>query len=93
MHGLGLLDPIVRIFGGGSQLPLLHVLSLMGPQYGEYFRLGTCPVPWFILTGAIPRGGGPFPGTGNSSKRPSPCVCQTDPLGLLRASTLSDWAS
>jgi len=52
-RGLGLLEPIVRVFTGGFQLPILERLSLMGAQYGDYFERGVSPLPLFALTAVI----------------------------------------
>jgi hypothetical protein len=52
-RGLGVLDPILRVFLGGFKLPVLTTLSSMGGQYGEFFSRGTSPLPFFILTAAI----------------------------------------
>jgi hypothetical protein len=51
--GLGVLEPIARVFSGGFRLPMLSRLALMGEQYGDYFSKGVSPLPLFLLTGAI----------------------------------------
>ena len=53
-RGLGLLEPVLRVFTGGFQLPALTVLSrFSGGQYGDYFAGGVSPLPLFALTGAL----------------------------------------
>ena len=50
---LGVLDPILRVFFGGFQLPVLTTLSRLSGQYGDFFQYGVSPVPLFALTGVI----------------------------------------
>ena len=52
-RGLGMLEPVARVFSGGLQLPLLSRLSLMGDQYGGYFAHGVSPLPIFVLAAVI----------------------------------------
>jgi hypothetical protein len=52
-RGLGVLEPVLRVFIGGFQLPALSVLSLMGDQYGGYAARGVSPLPLFALAGAV----------------------------------------
>lgn len=51
-RGLGLLDPMVHVFFGGFELPLLTAVSRIG-AYTEFFPRGPSPIPLFILTAAI----------------------------------------
>jgi len=50
---LGVLDPILRVFLGGFQLPVFTTLSRLSGQYGEFFQYGVSPFPLFALTGVI----------------------------------------
>lgn len=52
-RGLGLLEPVLHVFAGGFQLPLLSNLSRMSGQYGDYTAGGASPLPIFALTGAV----------------------------------------
>lgn len=52
-RGLGLLEPLLRVFSGGFQLPAMTVLSRMEGQYGDYFKGGASPLPLFALTAAL----------------------------------------
>jgi len=52
-RGLGILEPVLQVLLGGFQLPVLTVLSRMGPSYGNYFSRGVSPLPLFVLTSAI----------------------------------------
>jgi len=52
-RGLGLLDPILHVFLGGFQLPVLTTLSRLGAQFGGYFQHGVSPLPFFALVGAV----------------------------------------
>jgi hypothetical protein len=52
-RGAGLLEPVLNVFIGGFQLPLLTVLSRMGGQYGDWFERGASPLALFALAGAI----------------------------------------
>lgn len=51
-RGLGILEPILKIYLGGFQLPILNVLSRMG-AYANYFERGPSPLPLFALTAAL----------------------------------------
>jgi hypothetical protein len=47
-RGLGVLDPLVHVFTGGFQLPVLTVLSRM-TQFSEYTGGGVSPLPVFAI--------------------------------------------
>lgn len=51
--GMGLLEPVLHVFFGGFQLPILNTLSRMGSSYGDYFAHGVSPLPLFLLMAAI----------------------------------------
>ena len=50
-RGLGVLDPVIHVFTGGFQLPVLTVLSRM-TQYAEYTGAGVSPLPILVLAAA-----------------------------------------
>jgi len=50
---LGVLNPILHVFLGGFQLPLLTVLSRMGSTYGDFSVINPSPLPLFALAGAL----------------------------------------
>ena len=50
---LGVLDPMLRVFLGGFQLPLLTTLSRLSSQYGDFFQNGVSPLPFFALTASV----------------------------------------
>jgi hypothetical protein len=52
-RGLGVLDPVLHVFIGGLQLPVLTVLSRMSGQYGDYAASGVSPVPILMVTAAV----------------------------------------
>ncbi len=52
-RGLGVLDPVVHVFIGGFQLPVLSVLSRMGGQYGDYTAQGVSPLPILGLVAVV----------------------------------------
>jgi hypothetical protein len=52
-RGFGLLDPILHVFIGGLQLPVLTVLSRMQGQYGDYAASGVSPLPIFMVIAAV----------------------------------------
>jgi hypothetical protein len=53
-RGFGVLDPVLRVFIGGFQIPLLTVLSRMGNgQYGDYASAGVSPLPIFAVVAAL----------------------------------------
>ena len=52
-RGLGLLDPVLHVFSGGFQLPILSNLSRMSGQYGDYTAGGASPLPIFVLAAAL----------------------------------------
>jgi hypothetical protein len=51
-RGAGILEPILKIFLGGFQLPILNVLSRMD-VYARHFEHGPSPLPLFALAAAI----------------------------------------
>ena len=52
-RGFGVLDPVLHVFIGGFQLPLLTVLSRMGGQYGDYAVMGVSPLPILVVMAAV----------------------------------------
>ena len=50
---LGVLDPMLRVFLGGFQLPVLTTLSRLSGPYGEFFQHGVSPYPLFALTASV----------------------------------------
>jgi hypothetical protein len=52
-RGLGVLEPILHVFLGGFQLPMLSVISRMKGQFGDYTANGASPLPMFALAGAL----------------------------------------
>jgi hypothetical protein len=52
-RGLGMLDPLVHVFIGGFELPVLTTISRLGKVGGEFVSRGVSPLPLFVLTGAI----------------------------------------
>ena len=52
-RGWGVLDPVLQVFIGGFQLPLLTVLSRLHGQYGDYSSMGVSPLPIFAVLGAV----------------------------------------
>jgi hypothetical protein len=52
-RGLGLLEPVLHVLGGGFQLPAMTTLSRLGTTYGDYFAQGASPLPLFLLTAVI----------------------------------------
>ena len=50
---LGVLDPMLRVFLGGFQLPVLTTISRLSGQYGEFFQNGVSPFPLFALTAGV----------------------------------------
>lgn len=50
---LGILDPIIRTFMGGFQLPALTTLSRMSEQFGAYIPHGVSALPILLLTAAL----------------------------------------
>jgi hypothetical protein len=52
-RGRGVLDPVLQVFIGGFQLPLLTVLSRLSGQYGDYSSMGVSPLPIFAVLGAV----------------------------------------
>jgi hypothetical protein len=55
-RGFGVLDPIIRVFLGGFELPVLTTMSRMGGAFGEFTAGGVSPLPLFLLLTAILRG-------------------------------------
>ena len=51
-RGFGVLDPVLHVFTGGLQLPVLTVLSRM-TQYADYTGAGVSPIPLFALVAAL----------------------------------------
>lgn len=52
-RGLGVLDPLLQVFWGGFQLPMLNTLSRLETQFGEFFPYGPSPLPLFVVTAGI----------------------------------------
>jgi hypothetical protein len=52
-RGLGVVEPLLHVYLGGFQLPLLTVLSRMKGMFGQYFEQGVSPAPLLVLAGAI----------------------------------------
>jgi hypothetical protein len=52
-RGLGVLDPVLHVFIGGFQLPILTVFARMGGQYGDYAGLGVSPLPILAVVAAL----------------------------------------
>jgi len=52
-RGFGVLDPMLHVFIGGFELPILTTVSRLGGAAGEFVARGTSPLPLFVLTGAI----------------------------------------
>ena len=52
-RGLGVFDPVLHVFIGGFQLPVLSVLSRMSGQYGDYAASGVSPLPILLLVAAM----------------------------------------
>jgi hypothetical protein len=52
-RGLGILDPILRVFCGGFKLPALTTASRIGGHHTEFFPHGPSPLPLFVLTAGI----------------------------------------
>jgi hypothetical protein len=51
-RGFGVLDPVIHVFTGGFQLPVLTVVSRMS-QFGEYTGGTVSPLPILALSGAL----------------------------------------
>jgi hypothetical protein len=51
-RGAGVFEPILRVFTGGFQLPVLTVASRM-EYLREYFAVGVSPLPLFAVMAAI----------------------------------------
>lgn len=51
--GFGVFNPIIRLFVGGFQLPVLSTLFQLRDQFGRFFPNGVSPIPLFILAGVI----------------------------------------
>lgn len=52
-RGLGVLDPVLHVFLGGFQLPVLSTLSRIGGPYGDYVANGVSPLPLFVMVAFI----------------------------------------
>ncbi len=68
-RGLGVLDPVIHIFLGGFQLPVLTTISRMHGPLEEHLAGGVSPLPLFVLTGAILFGVWTLPLSTNSAQR------------------------
>jgi hypothetical protein len=51
-RGFGVLDPVLHVFIGGLQLPVLTVLSRMN-AYGDYAASGVSPLPILAVVAAV----------------------------------------
>ena len=51
-RGLGILDPVLRVFLGGFELPALTTISRM-KDFSEYLPFGASPLPLFVFAAAI----------------------------------------
>ena len=51
-RGLGILDPILRVFLGGFELPALTTISRM-KEFSEHVPSGPSPLPLFVLTAVV----------------------------------------
>jgi len=51
-RGFGVLEPVLHVFIGGLQLPLLTVLSRMSGYYGDYAGSGVSPLPILMIVAA-----------------------------------------
>lgn len=52
-RGFGVVEPLLHVFLGGFQLPLLTVLARVGGAFAEYFERGASPLPLFAVAGAV----------------------------------------
>jgi len=52
-RGLGVLDPVLHVFLGGFQLPVLSTLSRIGGAHGDYAANGVSPLPLFVLAAFV----------------------------------------
>jgi len=52
-RGFGVLDPMLRVFIGGFQLPVLNTISRLSGEFGELVEHGVSPLPLFVLAGVI----------------------------------------
>jgi hypothetical protein len=52
-RGLGVLDPVLHVFIGGFELPLLTTLSRIGGGFSEFVARGVSPIPIFLLVAAL----------------------------------------
>jgi hypothetical protein len=52
-RGFGVLDPVLHVFIGGFELPLLTTVSRMKNSFGEILARGVSPLPLFAFTAAI----------------------------------------
>ena len=50
-RGFGILEPIINVFAGGFELPVLNTLSRMGGVYSEYFVNGVSAIPVLVFLG------------------------------------------
>ncbi|MDH3281229.1 MAG: phospholipid carrier-dependent glycosyltransferase [Gammaproteobacteria bacterium] len=51
--GYGILNPILRTFIGGFQLPVLNTISQLPGMFGQFFPHGVSPLPLFLLVGVL----------------------------------------
>jgi hypothetical protein len=51
-RGFGVLEPILHVFTGGFQIPVLTVASRM-EQFRDYFAAGVSPLPLFGLVATL----------------------------------------
>lgn len=72
-RGLGVLDPVIHIFTGGFQLPVLTVLSRLS-QYADYTGGGVSPLPVLVFAGALVYGIWAY---GEPAARPRPEPVET----------------
>jgi hypothetical protein len=52
-RGYGVLDPVLHVFIGGLELPLLTTISRMKDSFGEILARGVSPLPILALTAAV----------------------------------------
>jgi hypothetical protein len=55
-RGYGVLDPLLHVFIGGFELPLLTTVSRMKDSFGEILARGVSPLPLFVVTAAVIHG-------------------------------------
>jgi hypothetical protein len=52
-RGFGVLDPLLHVFVGGFELPLLTTVSRMRDSFGEILARGVSPLPVLALTAVV----------------------------------------